>query len=750
MGVVVSRGWLGRHDENKSSGVNYMFSNNKLINFSAYGWSSGWLQVCAAIILAVGTAITPKSAFALKLCTFELENATGSEQRIGVLTRTGDILDLNRGYALTLMETGLKKSRALEEANAMVPPNMIAWLEQGEAGRAAVDKTLAHLDARIGDHGLKGADGERLIFARREVRLLAPIPRPTSLRDAGGFLNHMRKQMNANEKGRQIFELFEQNPLFITYASTSVAGTDADILWPNYSDVLDYELEIAVVIGRKGKNIPVDEAKNYIAGYTIYNDVSARDYQIIEMTSPLGSGKGKSWDGGNLLGPYLVTPDEFNPDQDHAMIARVNGEEWGRGSTSSMYHKFSKIVSFISQEQTLYPGDVIASATVENGSAMEVGKFINPGDVVELEIEGIGVLKNKFVKDPTAEKKPFPTALATLLPNQLYKGPQRPLKVVEVAKNIYAGIQVAPGFAGYSNMMYVAIGEGLVADTLLDIKRTQKMIDLFRQHEGPWPPKYLVNSHADSDHVWGNELFKNSEIIGHKTLASMSLAGPKQFILAISNQSFPKVQRDFVGIAKEFDLRDITVTPPSRLISDGETLDLDLNGVPVHIKHLGPAHKESDVIIYLPQQKVLFAGDLVFNGLTPHMTGTYENVINAYKYMESLKPDIVIPGHDDITDAAQITKTRKYFEMAYKIAKRGYAKGLSPIEAAKEANIGEYANWHYPGQIMISLNVLYTELGADLGAADHRALMMRGIVEAAELEEYWKSKGVNQPSNSKK
>jgi len=701
----------------------------------------------AALCAMLGLLVLAAPAHALKLCTFEADNGQGVERRIGVVTPGGRILDMNRAYALVLAERDRNRT-APDVANDVVPPDMIAWLERGDPARKAIDEALAYLGKRAEDQGLRNARGQRLVYAREEIRLLAPIPQPVSFRDAGGFLGHVRKVTAKSDdpRAKLTLDMLEVSPLFITYAPTSFRGTDVDVLWPNYSDVLDYEIEIAAVIGRKGINIPESEAKAYIAGYTVYNDVSARDFQIVEMTAPFGAGKGKNWDGGNLIGPYLVTADEFEPEQSHAMIVRINGAEISRASTTEMTNKFPKIVSFLSQEQTLYPGEMVGSATPEGGSGMEQARLLDQGDVLELEIEGIGVLRNRFMKSPTAVPKPFPSALATLLPGQLNTLPPRPMKVVEVAPRVYAGIQVAPGTVAFSNMFYVASGPGLVGDTLLDVRRTQQMVDLFRARGGPWPPKYLVNTHGDSDHIWGNQLFKGSEIIAHKSVAaSMKPSDPKQFILAVVDQSPPKVVRDFIGTAKEFDLRDVVVTPPTRLLGDGESLDLDLGGVPAHLEHVGPTHKEGDVFIFLPQEKVLFAGDLVFNGLTPHITGSYAKALATYHKLEALAPRVVVPGHGDVTTGEQLVKTRKYFEMVYAIAKRSHERGLSALEAAKQADIGEYANWAMPGQIMLTLDVLYREFEPNKAAPEGDAFI-KSIAQAEEVEQYWKSRGVNQPT----
>ena len=173
-------------------------------------------------------------------------------------------------------------------------------------------------------------------------------------------------------------------------------------MWPSYTKKLDYELEFGIYIGKEGKNIKADDAPEYIAGYTIFNDVSARDVLQEEVSMFLGPAKGKGLDTGNVMGPCLVTPDELDI-SDLQMIARINGETWSEGSTSDMYWSFPKIIEYISRSETLYPVDFIGSGTVANGCGDELDRWIQPGDIIELEVEGIGILRNAVVKDGEGE-----------------------------------------------------------------------------------------------------------------------------------------------------------------------------------------------------------------------------------------------------------------------------------------------------------------------------------------------------------
>ena len=165
--------------------------------------------------------------------------------------------------------------------------------------------------------------------------------------------------------------------------------------WPRYTRQLDYELELACVIGREGRDLGAEEAPAWIAGYTVMNDWSARDIQRSEMAVRLGPAKGK--DFATSLGPCLVTPDELDP-RNLKMIARINGEVWSQGNAGSSHWTFPQMISHVSMDETIYPGDVFGSGTVGGGSGLELDRWLKPGDVVELEIQGIGVLRNRVVR----------------------------------------------------------------------------------------------------------------------------------------------------------------------------------------------------------------------------------------------------------------------------------------------------------------------------------------------------------------
>jgi 2-keto-4-pentenoate hydratase/2-oxohepta-3-ene-1,7-dioic acid hydratase in catechol pathway len=241
-----------------------------------------------------------------------------------------------------------------------------------------------------------------------KVKLLAPVPEPRQMRDFLCFEMHLR-QARANrylftggERGdpakMEIPKVWYDQPIYYKCNRFSVVGTEHDVRWPLNSKMLDYELEFGIFLGKGGVNIKKENARSHIFGYCIFNDVSARDIQMPEMAGQLGPCKGKDFDTGNVMGPWLVTADEVKDPNNLTMIARVNGEEWSRGNSGTMHHKFEDIIQHVSADETVRAGEFFGSGTVGNGCGLEQGRFLKEGDVVELEIEGLGVLRNKFVK----------------------------------------------------------------------------------------------------------------------------------------------------------------------------------------------------------------------------------------------------------------------------------------------------------------------------------------------------------------
>ena len=309
----------------------------------------------------------------MKLITFE----AGGEPRLGAVLDGVRVVDLAAAF--------LRRHGHNEPALT----GMLAFIDAGAAGRAAAEAVVAD-------------PPEEDVVDLGDVRLLAPLPEPRQIRDFLCFEQHLKNSFAQAERmtGRafEIPKVWYDQPIYYKANRFSVVGPDAEVRWPHYAELLDYELELACIIGRRGVDIARDDAADHIFGYTIFNDVSARDAQLREMAGQLGPAKGKDFDTGNVLGPWIVTADELGDPYTLAMTARVNGEEWSRGSSGTMHHRFEDIIAFVSQSETLHPGEVLGSGTVGTGCGLEQGRYLSPGDVVELEIERIGVLRNRIVR----------------------------------------------------------------------------------------------------------------------------------------------------------------------------------------------------------------------------------------------------------------------------------------------------------------------------------------------------------------
>ena len=265
-------------------------------------------------------------------------------------------------------------------------PDMLALIEAGDRGLEEATIALQNRPEVLGED---------------DITFLPPIM-PVQYRDCLVFEEHLKNSFAVASKmtGRpfDIPPVWYNQPIYYKGNRMSFVGHGADVIWPDYANFLDIELEMAIVVVRKGKDIQAEEVEDYIFGYTILNDVSARDAQMVEMPGQLGPAKGKDFDTGNILGPFILTADEVQHPVALNMEARVNGERWGGGNSSQMHHDFGAILAHISASETLYPGEVIGSGTVGTGCGLEIGKQLQPGDQFELEIERIGTLTNRIVK----------------------------------------------------------------------------------------------------------------------------------------------------------------------------------------------------------------------------------------------------------------------------------------------------------------------------------------------------------------
>jgi len=334
----------------------------------------------------------------MKLITFIHKN---NVQHIGAL--------VDSGKTVVVLQIGAEK---MNNEPSPFFTDMLAFLQGGVEARDQAQSVVEYV--------LTQGPSDATVASDR-ITLLSPVPRPESVRDCMAFEQHiinsirtvgMKKFAFVDEWVEKIFgrhkslayrlnkEWYER-PLYYKSNRFSVVGSDAEVRMPDYTRQFDYELEWGIFICKTGVNIPKEQAGDYIGGYTIFNDFSARDIQMQEMGGRLGPAKGKDFDTGNAIGPCLVTPDEIDDPYDLAMSARVNGDEWSRGSSVDMYRTFEEIIAYVSQSETLYPGEFIGSGTCSGeqgrGCGLEMGKFLKAGDLVELEVEKIGVLRNSVV-----------------------------------------------------------------------------------------------------------------------------------------------------------------------------------------------------------------------------------------------------------------------------------------------------------------------------------------------------------------
>ena len=314
----------------------------------------------------------------MRLVTFQRNDTV----RLGAILGGEDILDLAAAASLA----------------GCAEPAFGSMQSLIDGGERALDRARA----------LAASPAGEAVLSPAAVRLLAPLPRPMQIRDFSAFEQHMLQsgrvilRMKAIRSGKPLPEgpitlpqVWYDQPIYYKANRFAVGNPGDDVFWPSYSQVADYELEMAAVIGRTGRDIPASQARSHIFGYTIYNDFSARDAQGHEMSGPFGPAKGKDFDGSIILGPCIVTVDEMPDPYQARMTASVNGELWSAGSMSTIHWRFEDMIAHVSASETIYAGEVFGGGTVGGGCGLEQERFLSDGDVVELQIEGIGAIRNR-------------------------------------------------------------------------------------------------------------------------------------------------------------------------------------------------------------------------------------------------------------------------------------------------------------------------------------------------------------------
>ena len=305
-----------------------------------------------------------------------MSNRGGFQPRLAVAAGDHPLVDLLDAWnEVTGTRLTLESGRFLVSTFALIEQGPEVWAEVRDVARAAASLpslTLSHEDP--------------------DVRLLTPLDRVSSLRDFLAFEDHVKR--GAERRNGQVPDYWYEAPIYYKGNHRTIIGPDDECRWPRYTERLDFELELAMVVGRRGRDVSASEAAEFVFGFTVFNDFSARDVQAKEMSAWLGPGKGK--DFANALGPCIVTADEVGAEPDLAMICRVNGEEWGRARSSEAHWRWGQMIAHVSQAEDIYPGDVYGSGTPGGCCGLDLGRQLEAGDVVELEIEHIGVLRNRI------------------------------------------------------------------------------------------------------------------------------------------------------------------------------------------------------------------------------------------------------------------------------------------------------------------------------------------------------------------
>ena len=340
----------------------------------------------------------------MKLVSFRVH----TDNRVGALM--GDrVIDLNSAYGLLLSEEK-EPEQAGRLADAIIPGSMVGFLEGGDESMGAAKRAL---DYAIKNPGRRGLKGEKIVLTAGETRLMAPVPMPGKLYCvAVNFYDHATERIrDPTERQKKIDRLKSLRldvPDVFQKPPSVVVGPEDPVIKHRATDLLDYECELAVVIGKKGKYIPQGRAYQHVAGYTILIDVSFRDQGFPQdvdfrlFKTDINWTKGKGMDNAAPLGPCIVTRDEVPDPYDPPLRlqTRVNGQTRQNNTLEHMIIRIPRLIEYLSIGTTLMPGDIIATGTVAGVARSWPDGFLKVGDILECEIQPIGVLKHRVVEDP--------------------------------------------------------------------------------------------------------------------------------------------------------------------------------------------------------------------------------------------------------------------------------------------------------------------------------------------------------------
>lgn len=323
----------------------------------------------------------------MKVCTFTRSTPFGEVKRLGLFADEKTIIDVNFLWQKEFARQGFYDPE--KRAELFAPKSLAQFL------RVHQDAAIPMLQDTLGLYQKLVQSGETGVAFHtddaKDMKFAAPLDEIAMYRDFYAHEKHVKKGFE--KRNEPVPPAWYEIPAYYKGGNTGFIGHDEIIPWPYYSQQLDYELELGVVIGRDGKNIKAKDIRKHIFGFTILNDISARDIQKKEMSIRLGPAKGK--DFCSIMGPVIVTFDEFNYEEPNLkMSAKVNGDLWSEGMSGDSHYTWGQMIEHMTMEEWTRATDFIGSGTVGTGCGLELDKWIKPGDLLELSIERIGTLKN--------------------------------------------------------------------------------------------------------------------------------------------------------------------------------------------------------------------------------------------------------------------------------------------------------------------------------------------------------------------
>lgn len=332
----------------------------------------------------------------MRLASLQTRDVTGQTTHLCALVEADAdnslAVDLTAAGRTLFVSEGLPPAGADRLARALLPADLLAFIEGGRRSREAAEQAVSSVIERGWEQDPSGA---QIRFRTDVLTFRPPIVEPPMLRDFMAFEQHL---LNIFPRlGREVPDEWYRRPVYYKANTASIGAHRQDVALPSYAPDLDFEFEFAAVLGRSGINISEERALDCVFGYTIYNDFSAREVQSAEMTVGLGPAKGKDFTAAHVLGPVVVTADELGSPYGHRMRGWVNGEQWTDGTTADMHWRFEQMIAYASWGEPVRAGEIFGSGTVGGGSGAEQGKALHCGDVVELEVAGIGRLRNRVV-----------------------------------------------------------------------------------------------------------------------------------------------------------------------------------------------------------------------------------------------------------------------------------------------------------------------------------------------------------------